>query len=131
ILRSRERDRVHEEVELAAESVADLAEDARDVIVRADVAFGDQLGVDGAREVAYALLDLLPLVRERELRTAVGKRLRDRPGDRALVRDPHDEPAFAFELSGHPRDPIAPTFATLAFLASRDPASRLFCGAPP
>ena len=42
ILGGRERDRVDEQVELAAEGLADLGEDARDVLVGAHVARGDE-----------------------------------------------------------------------------------------
>ena len=44
-----------------------------------------------SRKVADALLDALALVGERELRAAVREHLRDRPCDRALVRDAEDE----------------------------------------
>ena len=68
-------------------------------------------GVDRRRKVADALLDPLALVGERELRAAVGEHLRDRPGDRALVRDAEDERPLALECSGHPRDPTVPSAA--------------------
>ena len=42
----RERDRVHEDVELAVERLADLAEDSREVVVRADVALGHERRID-------------------------------------------------------------------------------------
>ena len=48
-------------------------------------------------ELAHALLDALALVRERELRAALGEAPRDRPRDRALVGDAEDEAALAFE----------------------------------
>src|SRR5439155_3087173 len=51
-----------------------------------------------------ALLDPLALVRESELRAAVGQALRDRPGDRAAVGDAEDEAALSVEGSRHARE---------------------------
>ena len=48
ILGGGEGDRVDEEVEPAAERLADLGEDAGDVLVGADVARGDQRARDGS-----------------------------------------------------------------------------------
>ena len=98
ILRRREGDRVHEQVELPAERLAHLAEDARDVLVGADVALGDERASTELGELADALLDPLALVGERELRAALGEPPRDRPGDRAPVGDAEHEAALAFEL---------------------------------
>ena len=125
ILGGRERDRVDEDVELAAERLADLGEDARDVVVRADVARGDERGVDRGGELAHALLDPLALVGERELRAAVGEPLRDRPRDRALVRDAEDERPLSLEMLR----PCARSYGTLRCLAPRHPASRRLRGA--
>jgi hypothetical protein len=108
ILRSGEGDGVDEDVELTVEGRADLSEHAREIVVRSHVALGDERGVDRARKVADALLDALALIGERESRTAVGERLRDRPGDGALVRDAHDERALACEGAWHPGDPMQP-----------------------
>ena len=90
-----------EDVELATEHLSDFGEDARDVVVRAHIALGDELRVDSFRELTHALLDPFALIRERELRAAGGKLLRNRPRDRALVRDAEDECALACESSGH------------------------------
>ena len=86
-----------EQVELAVEGVGDLGEHARDVLVRAHVALGDERAGDGLGEVADALLDPLALVRESQLRAALGEPPRDGPRDRALVGDSEDEAALAFE----------------------------------
>jgi hypothetical protein len=59
---------VDEDVEPAAERVADLREHARKVVVGADIALRDERAVDGRREVAHVLLDALALVRERNAR---------------------------------------------------------------
>ena len=80
---------------------ADLREDAREVVVGADVALGDERAGDGRGEVADVLLDALALVREGDARPLVGEALRDRPRDRALVRDAEDERLLAFEPAGH------------------------------
>ena len=78
-------------------------EDAGDVVVRADVARGDERALDRRGELAHVLLDPLALVGERELGAAVGEPLGDRPRDRALVGDAEDEPALAVEGAGHGR----------------------------
>ena len=81
---------------------ADLREDTREVVVGADVALRDERTVDGRGEIADVLLDALALVGERHARPLVGEALRDRPGDRALIRDAEDERLLAFEPAGHP-----------------------------
>ena len=83
----------------------DLGEDAGEVVVGADVALGDERAVDARGEIAHVLLDALALVREGDARALVGEPLRDRPGDRALVRDAEDERLLAFEPAGHRGDP--------------------------
>jgi len=92
---------VHEHVELAAEDVAGLAEDALEVAVGAHVARGDERRADRLRELAHVLLDPLALVGEHEARAALGEAPGDRPRDRAAVGDAEDEPALPFELSCH------------------------------
>src|SRR6185436_3943574 len=87
--------------EPATEGVRRLGEDPCEIIVGADVALRDQGAVDGSGEVAYVLLDALALVREGDARTLVGKPLRDRPRDRALVRTTENERLLAFEPAGH------------------------------
>src|SRR5919199_3875310 len=84
-------------VELPAERFADLGGDARDVVVRPDVALRHERRVHALRELAHALLDSLPLIRERKRRSAGRESARDRPRDRAFVGDAEDEPALAFE----------------------------------
>ena len=101
ILRCSEGDRVDEDVEPAAEGVRHLGEDTRDVVVGAHVALGDERALDGRREVAHVLLDALALVREGDGRALVGEALRDRPRDRALIRDAEHERLLAFEPAGH------------------------------
>src|SRR5436305_4067640 len=86
-----------EQIELPAEDLAGLPDDAGDVVVRADIALGDERGVDAAGQLADAGLDALALVGEGEPGTRVGETLRDRPPDRALVGDPEDEAALAVE----------------------------------
>ena len=84
-----------------AEGVGDLGEDTRDVVVRAHVALGHERARDARGEVAHVLLDALALVRECDRGPLVGEPLRDRPRDRALVRDAEDERLLAFEPPGH------------------------------
>ena len=52
-------------------------------------------------EVAHVLLDALSLVGEGDGRALVGEALRDRPRDRALIRDAEHERLLAFEPAGH------------------------------
>ena len=101
ILGGRERDRVDEDVEPSSERVRDLGEDPRDVVVGAHVALGDERARHALGEVADVLLDPLALVREGDLRALVGEPLRDRPGDRALVRDAEHERLLPLEPAGH------------------------------
>src|SRR5262249_21265328 len=95
-----ERDRVHDQVELSAEGLADLGEDAREVVVRADVAPGDERAPDRAGELADVALDPLALEGERELRAPRPEPRGDRPGDRAPVRDAEHQSALALEHGG-------------------------------
>ena len=81
--------------------VRHLGEDTRDVVVGAHVALGDERALDGRREVAHVLLDALSLVGEGNGRALVGEALRDRPCDRALIRDAEHERLLAFEPAGH------------------------------
>ena len=90
-----------EDVEATTERVRHLGEDTRDVVVGAHVALGDERASDGRREVAHVLLDALSLVGEGNRRALVGEALRDRPRDRALVRDAEHERLLSFEPAGH------------------------------
>ena len=90
-----------EDVEPAAEGLADFAEDTRDVLVRADVALRDERARDGLGEVAHVLLDPLALVGERDLRSLLGEPVRDPPRNRAPVGDPQHERLLALEPAGH------------------------------
>ena len=83
-----------EQVELSTESLPHLGEDPGDVVVRTHIALRDERARDGVRKLAHVLLDPLALKRERERRAALGKLLRDRPRDRAAVRDAEDGPRF-------------------------------------
>src|SRR3954452_13239887 len=105
VLGGGEGDRVHEQIELPAEGLARLRKHARDVVIRTHVAFGDERRIHGRGEVPHVLLDALALKSERELRSAFGEHLRDRPCDRALVGDSENESFLALEFSGHRRDP--------------------------
>src|SRR2546430_14407170 len=95
----RERDRMDEQIELPAEDLPRLGDDTRDVVVRADVAFGHMRRVDRGRELADAGFDPVALVGEGEPGAAVGQALRDRPRDRPLVGDAEDETSLAGEIS--------------------------------
>jgi hypothetical protein len=97
VLGRREGDRVHEQVELAAPGGGDLGEDAVEIGVGAHVARRHQLRPHRGRQLAHVRLDPLALEGERELGPLVREPLRDRPGDRALVRDAQDERALARE----------------------------------
>ncbi len=97
ILGGRERDRVDEQVELAVPRLSHLAEDAVDVLVGADVAGRHQLRADRRGELAHVALDPLALECEGELGSLVRQPLRNRPCDRALVGDPHDQGALPGE----------------------------------
>src|SRR6266576_4213006 len=112
-----------EEVELAAERLPDLTEDARHVLVGADVALGHERRVDRGGQLAHGRLDPFSLVRERETGAARGELSGDRPRDGALVGDTEDEPSLSCERSGHGGDPRG----VACSLWARSPSSR----APP
>jgi hypothetical protein len=86
---------VDEEVEAAVECLRNFREHTRDVLVRTYVAGGDERAGDGLRQLPDARLDPLALVGEGELGAALGQTPRDRPGDRALVRDAEHQAALA------------------------------------
>ena len=88
---------VHDEVE-AAELSVDRLEHCRDLTVVGDVARQDQRIAQVGGEVANVLLEALALIRDRQPGTRGRRRLRDRPGDRALVRHADDQSGLAFEL---------------------------------
>src|SRR5262249_3715363 len=126
--------RVDEQVELPAERVADLAEDACQILVGADVALCHERARHGLRKLADALLDPLALVRERELRAAVCQPLRDRPCDRAAGRDPQNQPALSFVRShpGRAYEVGSPPCAASAWSpGARAGSARPRAGAPP
>ena len=52
-------------------------------------------------EWSHALFQRLALVAKRKLRAMFGQLLRDTPGERLVVREPHDEPALALHQSIH------------------------------
>jgi hypothetical protein len=89
---------VDQQVEPAVEGRADLAEDARDVFIRADVARRDERALDLRCELANVAFDPLALVREGESGPGVGEPLRNRPGDRALVRDAENQSVLPLEI---------------------------------
>src|SRR5438477_184737 len=88
-----------EQIELPAEGLPHLGDDAGDIVVGADVALGHERRVNRPGELADAGFDPFALVREGEAGPAVGQPLRDRPRDRALVGDAEDEAALAVEIS--------------------------------
>jgi hypothetical protein len=89
---------VDEDVEPASEGVGDLGEDPVDVLVGADVAGGDEWAVDALGQIADARLDSLALEGEREPRAARREPPRDRPCDRALVRDAENQSGLSLEI---------------------------------
>ena len=90
VVRLRERDRVHHQVE-PADALDELREGLVDAGVVGDVALDARLRADGRRELAHARLDALALVGERERRALLGEPPGDRPGERALVGDARHE----------------------------------------
>ena len=94
---------MHEQVEPAPERIGHLSEHSGEVVVGANVALGDERARDAGGELAHGALDALALIREGELCALVGEAARDRPGDRALVRDPEHEALLAGECARHVR----------------------------
>ncbi len=90
VVRLRERDRVGHEVK-PADALDQLGERPVDALVARDVALDADVRADRGRELAHGRLDALALVGERDLRALLGQTARDRPGQRALVRDAGDK----------------------------------------
>ena len=86
----RERHRVQEQMQLA-EFFADGFEDAGDFLVLRHIARQDErVRAELAGEFRDVFLDAVALIREREFRAFARPRLRDGPGDGALVGDTED-----------------------------------------
>ena len=64
-----------------------------------DVAIDQQVGTEFGGERANALLERFALIGEGQLRTLLTKRAGDTPGQRTLVSQAHDQPAFALHQS--------------------------------
>ncbi len=98
-LARREGRAVHDEVE-TAELLIDACEHRIDVGVE-ETSHGSTSGglLEPLRQVVDVLLEA-SLIGERQPRAAAGRRLRDRPGDRALVGDTDDQSVLAREV-GH------------------------------
>jgi hypothetical protein len=125
LLALRERDRVHDAVELT-ERLADGFDQPVDVALARDVAGQDRLHAEVGGEVAHVLLEALVGVGECELHALALQRLGASPRDRALVRHAEDQPLPSFEESaqsivscGLPWTP-----ARRALRAVRDPKVR-------
>ena len=107
---------MHEEVE-PAELALDLREHVRDLRIVGDVARQNQRIGEACGELAHVLLEPFALVGDREPRAGRGRRLRDRPRDRSLVRDADDEarscPARSVMACGCGHDVRAPVRATM------------------
>ena len=99
ILFCRERHGVDQNVELAAKALPTSPKTRATTSSR-----GRPTPHDGAAdrlgEVAHAVLDSLALEGEGTSRAAVGEALRDRPCDRALVRNPQNERSLSLEHDG-------------------------------
>src|SRR5262249_26136898 len=91
---------VDEQVELPAEGVRHLAEDAGKILVGANIARGDERARDRLGELADVSLDPLSLEGEAGLRAFLGEPLGDRPGDRAPVGDAEHEAPLPLERHG-------------------------------
>ena len=93
----RERHRMQEQIQLA-EFFADGFEDAGDFLVLRHVARQDErVRAKRAGEFLDVFLDAVALVGEREFRALARPRLRDGPGDGALVGDTEYNSEFSVE----------------------------------
>ena len=91
----RERHRVQEQMQ-PAEFFADGFEDTGDFLVLRHVARQDErVRAERAGEFRDVFLDAIALIRERELRAFARPRLRDGPGNGALVGDAEDDSEFS------------------------------------
>ena len=88
---------MHEEIE-AAELAVDRRGQIRDLLVARDVARREHGVRERRRQLPHVLLEPRARIRQREPRARGGRRLRDRPGDGALVGDADDEAVCAGEI---------------------------------
>ena len=89
---------MNDEVEAAVLPI-DGTEDAVDLLVAGDVARNHEGIGERARQLADVLLEPFALIRQGERRAFTRRRLRDRPRERSLVGDTHDQA----DLSGKGR----------------------------
>ena len=89
-----ERDGMHQEIERAPGRLhgGEHRIDGRGL---GDVAMADDDAADLLRQRLDALLERVALIGEGELRAVLVAGLGDAPGERAVVRDPHDQAALA------------------------------------
>src|SRR5215211_2966839 len=90
---------MNEQVELAPERLPHFGENPLHVLVGANVALGQQRARDRLGQLPHTLLDPLALISEGERGSACGQLLRDRPCDRAAVRDAENQTSLAGEVS--------------------------------
>ena len=78
-----------------APGLFDALETGVDALFRAHVAVEELGDADAGGQRFDPFLEIVAHVGEGELRARVGAGLRDSPSDGLVVRDAHDEPAFA------------------------------------
>ena len=88
-----------QKVELAPE-LFDRGEHCVDRGRIGDVAMAHDLAVELPGQRPHALFERLALIREGEVRARRPRRLGDAPGDRTIVREPHDEASPAGQNTG-------------------------------
>ena len=92
---------MHEQVEPAVERLAHLAEHTVDIRIGTHVALGHERARNRVGQIAHVLLDAFALVGEREFGTSLGEALRDRPRNRAPVRDAENQTTLSLVGQGH------------------------------
>ena len=92
----RERGGVDEKVQ-PAEFLVERRSQIGDLLIVGNVARREQRILELLCELADVFLEPFARIRQRETRAFGRRRLRDRPRDRPLVRDAHDQTVFARE----------------------------------
>jgi hypothetical protein len=86
---------VHDRIETVRPALAQRSEHTADLCIVGDVARQDEIDAEAFRQRAYALLDRLIRVGQRQLRPGGPKPLGNRPRNAVIVGDAEDRRALA------------------------------------
>ena len=94
-----------DEIQLAP-TLSDLGKGRvqRGVVIHVDI--DQKIRTKAGRQRLNPLAEGIALIGKGQLCALIGQRLGDAPGDRAVIRDPHDETAFALHQIRHGSYPL-------------------------